>query len=113
MLRTANAKGNWAIFIQPRRNKSIDSQMGNATFIMGAVMTMESELEGFSRPYSLLIRFSAALIQIVEHFNICWVKMDNHPLDLKALRGPSFHFCICAYLFLRAGMIAVSDFLAT
>ncbi|KAJ7452925.1 hypothetical protein FB451DRAFT_1409203 [Mycena latifolia] len=66
MLRTASQKGQWTLFVTPRRGKTLDGQLGNATFVMlGST------------------KLTDALVRIVEHFNLGWVRMDNHALDLK------------------------------
>ncbi|KAJ7126923.1 kinase-like domain-containing protein [Mycena epipterygia] len=69
-LRTASQKGNWTIFVTPRRGKSLDGQMGNATFIMPGVTPMQ-----------------VALQRVVEHFDLhddCSLRFaGNISMDLE------------------------------
>ncbi|KAJ7652423.1 kinase-like domain-containing protein [Mycena polygramma] len=64
--KSASQKGKWTIMVTPRRNKTIDSSMGNATFVMAGDTPMER-----------------ALTLIVEHFNLQWVRMDGNTLNLQ------------------------------
>ncbi|KAJ7837692.1 kinase-like domain-containing protein [Mycena leptocephala] len=60
-LRGANQKGSWTIFATPRREKALDKSMGNVT-------------KGFTD----------VLVTIVQQFNLEWVAMPDHVLDLQA-----------------------------
>jgi hypothetical protein len=42
-LKSASQKGNWTIFVTPRRSKTVDTSMGNATFVMSGATPMQSE----------------------------------------------------------------------
>ncbi|KAJ7477359.1 hypothetical protein FB451DRAFT_1454064 [Mycena latifolia] len=65
-LKSASQKGNWTIFITPRR-KVVDKSMGNVTKILPGSTSMED-----------------ALAKIIEQFNLEWIQMPDHVLDLQA-----------------------------
>ena len=93
-LRTASQKGNWTIFVTPRRGKSLDGQLGNATFIMDGSTPMQCKSFSLYCAVVMILSLPAALVRIVEHFSLQWVRMEGHALDLKPLSLPSHHVSV-------------------
>ncbi|KAJ7499863.1 kinase-like domain-containing protein [Mycena latifolia] len=66
-LKSASQKGNWTIFITPRR-KVVDKSMGNVTKIL---------------PGSTSMAMEDALAKIVEQFNLEWIQMPDHGTSMS------------------------------
>ncbi|KAJ7887423.1 hypothetical protein B0H13DRAFT_2342396 [Mycena leptocephala] len=73
-------KGSWTIFATPRREKALDKSMGNVTKVFpGSTLTED------------------VLVTIVQQFNLEWVAMHDHVLDLQALSDFFFFFFILTF----------------